>query len=157
MNKIHLSPKQGQAVVLLAMGKACKDVAASLGVTPETISRWKREPHFLAGLNQLRHDLFDTARDQLLFAAPEAVTAVKQLLNSANQQMKLEAAKLILKMVTDLDYKGRNPIFGCEDPVILTELSLPPPFISAEATIASYMQKLNAETDEEEEEKEEEI
>ncbi|WP_153146852.1 hypothetical protein [Dechloromonas sp. H13] len=49
-----LTPSQLKAAELLTVGKIAKDVAKIVGVTPETISIWKRKPAFRALCQEMR-------------------------------------------------------------------------------------------------------
>jgi hypothetical protein len=49
-----LTPSQIRAAELLTVGKIAKDVAKTIGVTPETISIWKRKPAFRALCQEMR-------------------------------------------------------------------------------------------------------
>ena len=49
-----LTPSQIRAAELLTMGKISKDVAKIVGVTPETISKWKQKPAFRALCQEMR-------------------------------------------------------------------------------------------------------
>lgn len=49
-----LTPSQIRAAELLTMGKISKEVAKIVGVTPETISKWKQKPAFRALCQEMR-------------------------------------------------------------------------------------------------------
>ena len=61
----ELNESQELAVVLLTSGKTCSAVAAELGVTRETISRWKRKPEFNQRLELSLEEVRDMARARI--------------------------------------------------------------------------------------------
>ena len=73
VTKIHktsqreaLSIEQHNAIDLLIYGKPDREVAEMVGVSRETVTRWRNEnPYFIAGLNQKREELWRAAHDKL--------------------------------------------------------------------------------------------
>ncbi len=61
----ELKPKQEQAAILLASGMSGKETAENLGITPETVSQWKKDPHFQAFKNRLRLETVERTRELL--------------------------------------------------------------------------------------------
>jgi hypothetical protein len=53
--------KKAKAVSLIASGLKCRMVAEELGVTPQTISEWKKQPEFAAESNKLRLETLEAA------------------------------------------------------------------------------------------------
>ncbi len=47
-----MNEKQEQAILLLAQGKMCQEIAETLNVTAKTVSVWRADPEFRAALNQ---------------------------------------------------------------------------------------------------------
>ena len=56
----NLNENQLLAVQLVAQGRSGKEIAKELSVTEETISRWKKQPAFIALVNDLLGQLRDT-------------------------------------------------------------------------------------------------
>ncbi len=84
-----LSPIQRKAISLLAAGMPSNRVAEEVDVTPQTISTWKGNPEFVAGINQLVSESIESARTRLRSFAN---TAVEQLIDLA-QNAKAEEAR----------------------------------------------------------------
>ena len=49
----YLNENQLLAVQLVAQGRSGKEIAQELSITEETISRWKKQPAFIALVNAL--------------------------------------------------------------------------------------------------------
>ena len=49
----NLNENQLFAIPLVAQGVSGKDIAKTLKITEETVSRWKQQPEFKAEVNQL--------------------------------------------------------------------------------------------------------
>lgn len=74
-----LSTKQERAALLLVSGRTTKQVAEEVGVRPETLTRWKGQPEFVALLNQLRAEALQAAVDKLRLAAADAAQGLIEL------------------------------------------------------------------------------
>ncbi len=61
----NLNENQLLAVQLVAQGKSGKEIAKELSVTEETISRWKKQPAFIALVNDLLGQLRDTTQQKM--------------------------------------------------------------------------------------------
>lgn len=95
-----LKPTQIRAAALLVMGKKACDVAKEVGVTPETISAWRRNPEFVAVINAAKMEVLNSARDALRHSARKAVTTLVALLDEPVQDsIRRQAALDILDMV----------------------------------------------------------
>lgn len=81
-----LNGKQTRAAGLLARGMSCADTAKEVGVSPQTISAWKKDPEFEATVNSLKWEVLETARDQLRTLVPDAVKALQDLVNGATRE-----------------------------------------------------------------------
>ena len=96
-NEIELEPRQRQAAVLLATGTLSKDVADTVGVTPQTISAWKRNPKFRATVAQLLSQAEVEALDALRAYLPRIVERLGKMIDSPDSSA-LKAAQLILRI-----------------------------------------------------------
>lgn len=67
-----LSPRERAAVAALASGLSKTDAAASVGIRPETLSRYLRDPH---------------VRDALVKAQDEAFSQLSRRMNANSNQM----------------------------------------------------------------------
>lgn len=62
----ELLPRQEQAIILLAAGKTHSEVAATLGLARETVSKWNsRDPRFIARLNQVKNEMTEKMQSKL--------------------------------------------------------------------------------------------
>jgi hypothetical protein len=97
----NINNKQIAAARMLAQGKRAKTVAAELGVSPETISRWRREHAFIAMQNELHGEAHDDARDRLRAVVNDAVDVLQNLLHdeSTPPKVKLETSMAVLRIV----------------------------------------------------------
>lgn len=94
-----LKPKQEQAAILLVSGMSGKETAESVGVTPETVSQWKKDPYFEAFTNQLRLETIESSREKLRFLSGKALKRLEHLIdNSESETIKLKASVEILKL-----------------------------------------------------------
>ena len=91
----NLNENQLLAVQLVAQGRSGREIAKQLSVTEETISRWKKQPIFIASVNeilgQLREGIHQKMRN-LIFQALEILETElsdKENKNKANIALKL--------------------------------------------------------------------
>ena len=99
-----LSEQQRQAVIMLASGKRGVEVAAELGVTQETVSRWRNSPTFAAAVNQLLRDATSATIADIRSAAGDAVAVVTDIMhNSPDDKTRLAAALSILRVHLQVD------------------------------------------------------
>ena len=91
----NLNENQLLAVQLVAQGRSGREIAKQLSVTEETISRWKKQPIFIARVNeilgQLREGIQQKMRN-LVFQALEILETEfsdKENKNKANIALKL--------------------------------------------------------------------
>ena len=91
----NLNENQLLAVQLVVQGKSGREIAKQLSVTEETISRWKKQPIFIASVNeilgQLREGIQQKMRN-LIFQALEILETElsdKENKNKANIALKL--------------------------------------------------------------------
>ncbi len=97
---MKLTPAQTKAMPLLVSGLKQKEIADKVGVTPQTISTWMKNPKFVAYLNQARTDALDSARDLLRGLAFEAVEELRSIiLNSESDEVKRKAIMDVLEMI----------------------------------------------------------
>jgi hypothetical protein len=95
----RLSPKQWQALELLAAGKRVSQVVAESGVSRKTLYRWRHEDaDFIAELRARRRELFDGAADRLAALLPRAVKVLALHLSDASDPASFRAATAILRV-----------------------------------------------------------
>src|SRR6056300_114319 len=104
----NLNENQLIAVQLVAQGRSGKEIAQELSVTEETISRWKKQPAFIAMVNDLLGQLRDTSQQKmrnLVLLALEILE--KELFNEDNKNRVNIALKVLnnYKFSTLIDQK----------------------------------------------------
>ena len=92
----ELRPRQVRAAQMLIEGRRGKDVAAAVGVSPETISRWKATPECQEFTRLLLQDSVDAARLGLIALTGEAIGQLHNLLNAFDDRVALKACALVL-------------------------------------------------------------
>ena len=94
-----LSPKQWQAIELMAAGKRLSQVVAESGVSRKTLYRWRHEDaDFIAELRARRRELYDGAADRLAALLPRAVRVLALHLSDPSDRASFHAATAILRM-----------------------------------------------------------
>lgn len=96
----NLKERQQLAVQLLASGKTGREVAAELGVTPETVSRWRADVAFVAELNAMLNDASHNARQRLRNLVGDAVGVLEAVVRDSDAPIKsrLETAFKVLSL-----------------------------------------------------------
>ena len=93
-----LTPQQLAAVELLVAGRSDVEVAAKVGVTRETVNRWRNwNPLFVATLNELRLDLWKATRERVRHLNGKALDVIETHLQGGS----LKAALALLKYAHD--------------------------------------------------------
>jgi len=91
-----LRPRQVIAASLLASGRKGTEVAATLNVAVETVSRWKAEPAFQGLMRQLVQEQINSVQLGMISLTSEAITHLHHLINSFSDQTSLKACALVL-------------------------------------------------------------
>lgn len=95
----RLTPEQLNAIDLLIFGKTDKEVAETLGIGRNTISKWYKNAFFIAELNLRREDLWKDSKLRLKSLVSEAVNVLTNGLHSSDEKIAITAAVHILKTV----------------------------------------------------------
>lgn len=98
-----LTAQQWQAVGLLVAGKRQVEVAEALGVTQETVSRWRNGPMFAAALNLAVRDAYAAAIGQIRELTKDATAVLRETLYSEDERVRLSAALAVLRLHLQLD------------------------------------------------------
>ena len=98
-----LTAQQWQAVSLLVAGAKQVEIAEALGVSQETVSRWKASPMFAAALNLAVRDAYAATIGEVRGLVRDAVGALKQCLYSEDERLRLSAALAVLRLHLQLD------------------------------------------------------
>lgn len=92
-----LTPKQIEAAHSLVAGRSGKETAKSVGVQPETISRWKNEPQFIAYMNLLKQEGLDGMVDQMRRLGTDALSTLLDVMrNSKSDRARMKAVEIVL-------------------------------------------------------------
>jgi len=95
----RLTPEQLNAIDLLIFGKTDKEVAETLGIGRNTISKWYKNAFFIAELNSKREALWVDSKFRLKSLVSEAVNVLTNGLHSSDEKIAITAAVHILKTV----------------------------------------------------------
>ncbi len=95
----RLTPEQLNAIDLLIFGKTDKEVAETLGIGRNTISKWYKNAFFIAELNSRREALWKDSKLRLKSLVTEAVNVLTNGLHSSDEKIAITAAVHILKTV----------------------------------------------------------
>ena len=98
-----LTAQQWQAVALLVAGKRGVEVAEALGVTQETVSRWRNSPMFAAALNQALRDAYSASIGEIRSLVKDAVAGLRQCLRSEDEKILQTTCMGILRLHLELD------------------------------------------------------
>jgi hypothetical protein len=106
----RLTPEQLNAIDLLILGKTDREVSEIVGVRRETITKWHKNPFFIAELNVKRDELWTDAKLRLKSLAHEAVNVLTNGLHSSDEKIAITAAVHILKTVGLYDGEWKNTL-----------------------------------------------
>ena len=106
----QLTPEQLNAIDLLILGKTDREVSELVGVRRETITKWHKNPFFIAELNSRREALWKDSKLRLRALATEAVNVLTNGLHSEDEKIAISAAVHILKTVGLYDVEGKISI-----------------------------------------------
>lgn len=98
-----LSAQQWQAIGLLVAGAKQVEIAETLGVTQETVSRWRNSPLFAAALNLAVRDAYAATIGEVRGLVKDAVSALKECMYSEDERLRLSAALAVLRLHLQLD------------------------------------------------------
>ena len=94
--------RRESAALLLAAGKTVCDAAAELGIGERTLHRWREDPAFSKRVKDLRAELFAAGMGQLANSHKKAADVLDALLSSANEAIRLSAARSVLQLGNEL-------------------------------------------------------
>lgn len=127
-----LTPIQEKAAIMLANGDSVTLVAESLNVNRTTIYQWQQKVTFQCFFNIQKKEVTQNLRNGLVALYQDALQAVKDVLRSDNDAMKLKAAMLIIAKVescpvgaTDAKVVLKQQATDVQDPLNNDELFKP--------------------------------
>lgn len=98
-----LTPTQERACSLLASGAKTAEVAQKLDVPEQTIYLWQKQTTFVCYYNKQRSVIKSAAVQSLFGLMDEAVTAIRESLNSTNESVRLKAASYIIDKLQNVE------------------------------------------------------
>lgn len=105
----EINDREERALALILQGKKDSDVADELGVSQMTIWRWKKyDIEFIKALDEKRSQLREQAEDDLLELTESAVQAIRDALKDSDTKTRLQAARMVLKMLEIGKGKGKE-------------------------------------------------
>ena len=93
-----LSPKQYKAVGLVAVGIKDEDISKEVGVTRQTINRWKN-PQFMEEVRIQRIEISKSNKERYRSLYSKTIDELENAFKSDDPKIRLDAAKFILRSV----------------------------------------------------------
>ena len=85
---------------LMTQGQADTQIARLLGVTRQTLYNWRNlDERFMDALEARKNMLRELMHESLLELTGDAIHAVRDSMASADERIRLQAAKLVLGMI----------------------------------------------------------
>ena len=94
-----LTPIQEKAAIMLANGDSVTLVAESLNINRTTIYQWQQKVTFQCYFNIQKIEVTQNLQNGLAALYQDAIKAVKDVLNSENEAMRLKAAMVVISKV----------------------------------------------------------
>jgi uncharacterized protein YjcR len=111
---MKLTAQHYEAMNYLIQGVNGRDTAAKLGVTEETVSRWKHDYDFQAAMNARLHENQQMIEEKLRYLSTMALQIVENIMSSPESSNKdrLSAACKVLDLarVQPGKIKSTNPL-----------------------------------------------
>ena len=104
----NLNENQLLAVQLVAQGRSGREIAKQLTVTEETVSRWKKQPVFIAMVNDLLGQLRDTTQQKMRNLVLLALEILEKELSNKDNKSRVNIALKVInnyKFSTLIDQK----------------------------------------------------
>jgi DNA-binding CsgD family transcriptional regulator len=92
-----LSPRQLQAVQLIASGKTQRQTSEDVGVTYQTVSGWMQKPEFVVEVNKITSTVHEATATVLQGLRLRAVEVLGALLEADSAAIKLQAVRMVLE------------------------------------------------------------
>lgn len=104
-----LNAKQIEAATLIVAGEPITSIADKLNINRSTIYEWLEKVTFQCYINRLLKDIVCKLNNELYSMGIEAIKALKEVLQSKNDIIKLKAAQFIIENLTNKEIKESNP------------------------------------------------
>lgn len=104
-----LNAKQIEAATLIVAGETITSIADKLNINRSTIYEWLEKVTFQCYINRLLKDIVCKLNNELCSMGIEAIKALKEVLQSKNDMIKLKAAQFIIENLTNKEIEESNP------------------------------------------------
>ncbi|AEH60601.1 hypothetical protein Mzhil_0736 [Methanosalsum zhilinae DSM 4017] len=95
-NSQKLSVEQLNAIDLLVLGKTDRETSIAVGVTRETVTRWRNEnPYFAAELNRQRKEIWQSSHDRLRGLVHDSVDELQRAIKEGDTKAAIEVLKAV--------------------------------------------------------------
>lgn len=98
-----LTPTQERACSMLASGDTIEAVAEEIKVPESTLLLWQKQTTFKCYFNQKRSNIKGSLTQGVYSLALEAVNALRESLNSENEQVRLKAATYVVDKLQSME------------------------------------------------------
>lgn len=106
----ELTADQAAALEQLLSGQTVTAAAAAVGVSRETVSRWRNnDPAFQAAYNAALQSAYDAMNRKILDARARAVEALADMLDADDKLLALRAAAILVRIETRRPDGYTNP------------------------------------------------
>ena len=113
----NLNENQLLAVQLVAQGRSGREIAKQLSVTEETISRWKKQPIFIASVNEILGQLREGIQQKMRNLIFQALEILETELSDKENKNK---ANIALKLLQNYKFVQLfDQIIGSDNPEII--------------------------------------
>ena len=100
MHTSELNSKQIKAIHLLATGMSDNEVAEQVGVSRQTVNKWKnQDDKFIYELGKQRANIWEQHSDYYRSLVPKAIKVLEEGLESEDTKVRIDVAKNILRAV----------------------------------------------------------
>jgi hypothetical protein len=111
-----LRPKQVKAAMMLVQGRMAKEVAVFVGVSPETVSRWRVQPAFQLLIRELLQESIDATKLGLVSLFAESIVQLRGLIQGFDEQNALKAINLLFNkagpVLAAINAEVQRPLAG---------------------------------------------
>ena len=116
---VELNPRAMRAICLLLQGKTQAEVAADIGVTQKTMSRWMQYGTvFKEILVRRQHDLWKTSKRKLMAMYMKSMNRLEDLICSDDEYISIKAIDMVFKnKEPQAKFDPDNPIFPFSSPM----------------------------------------
>ena len=102
----ELTKRHVKAAFLEASGKKAVEIAEGLGVTPQTISNYRRLDEYNVLVSKILNATLRASQMRLIEGSHKAVDTIIKAMDSDKENIRLRASESLLKMVGMVEVKG---------------------------------------------------